>query len=186
MPSTSMPFGLRPVAHTSGAPIRVEELTIASGYAANIFEGTPVKIHTDGTINVAAAGDRMIGCFRGCKYTDSEGRPRVTNRWVSGTVSTDAVALVTRDPEIVYEIQGGALAVADIGTMADHTGVSGNSTTGLSSTTLDTVSASVEASFQVVGISKRPGNAASDTYTVVLVKIAEHQDRAVADAAQAF
>lgn len=186
MPSTSAAFGLRPVNHTSGAPVRVEEMTIASGYASAIYEGTPVKIGTNGTIEVAAAGDRLIGCFRGVKYTDADGRPKITNRWTASTVASDAVAIVTRDPEIIYEIEGGSIAVADIGTMADHSGVSGDSTTGISSTTLGTVSAATEAQYQVVGISRRPGNAASDTYTLVYVKIAEHQDRAIADAAQAF
>jgi hypothetical protein len=189
MPSTSAPFGLRPVNHVSGAPVRLEEMTIASAYASNIFEGTPVKIGTDGTIQVAAAGDRLIGSFRGCEYTTSDGRRVVTNRWVASTAlasGTTCIARVTRDPEIIYEIQGGSIALADIGTMADHSGVSGDSTTGLSSTILDTVSASVEAQYQVVGISKRPDNAAGDTYTLVYVKIAEHQDRAIADAAQAF
>ena len=185
MPSTSAPFGLKPVNHTSGAPIRVEEMTILSTYNTSIYQGSPVKIHTDGTINMAAAGDRMIGCFIGCEYT-SAGRRVISNYWPASTTATDIVARVTRDPEIIYEIQGGAIAVADIGTMADHSGTSGSTVTGLSSTILDTVSASTEASFQVVGISRRPGNAASDTYTLVYVKIAEHQDRAVADAAQAF
>ena len=185
MPSTSAPFGLKPVSHTSNAPIRVEEMTIASTYGTGLWEGSPVKIGTNGTIESAAAGDRMIGCFRGCEYT-SAGRRVISNQWPASTTATDIVARVTRDPEIIYEIEGPATAIADIGNMADHSGVSGNTTTGLSSTLLGTLSASTEAQYQVVGISRRPGNAPSDTYTIVYVKIAEHQDRAVADAAQAF
>lgn len=185
MPSTSAPFGLRPVSHASGAPIRVEEMTINSTYNTAIFEGTPVRIGTNGTIEVAAAGDRMIGSFRGCEYT-SGGRRIIDNKWPASTTATDIIARVTRDPEIIYEIEGPATAVADIGNMADHSGTSGNATTGLSSTVLGTLSATTEASFQVVGISRRPGNAPSDTFTIVYVKIAEHQDRAIADAAQAF
>ena len=185
MPSTSAPFGLKPVNHTSGAPVRIEEMTIATGYSTGLWEGSPVKIGTNGTIEMAAAGDRMIGSFRGCEYT-SGGRRIISNQWPASTTATEIIARVTRDPEIIYEVQGLVVALADIGTMADHTGVSGNTATGLSSTSLDSVSASAEASFQVVGLSRRPGNAASDTYTIVYVKIAEHQDRAVADAAQAF
>jgi len=186
MPSTSAPFGLKPVSHTSGAPVRVEEMTIITTYGTALYQGSPVKIGTNGTIESAAAGERMIGCFIGCEYTTTDGRRVISNQWPASQGGTDIIARVTRDPEIIYEIQGGTLAVADIGTMGDHSGVAGSAVTGLSTTILDTVSASTEASFQVVGISRRPGNTAGDTYTIALVKIAEHQDRAVADGAQAF
>ncbi len=189
MPSTSTPFGLKPISHVSGAPVRFEEMTIASTYGTSLYEGSPVKIGTNGTIESAAAGDRMIGSFKGCEYTTSDGRRVVSNRWpasqalLSGTV---CIARVTRDPETIYEIEAGSVAVADIGNMADHTGVSGSDITGLSTTKLDTLSATTEATYQVVGISRQPGNAAGDTYTRVLVKIAEHQDRPAPDSAQAF
>ena len=187
MSSTAAPYGLRPVAHATGGEIRIDEYTIASSYGANIFQGSPVKIHTDGTVNIAAAGDRMVGCFLGCEYT-AAGRRVISNFWPTGTVAADAIARITTDPEIIYQIQcAGAVALADIGGMADHSGTSGSTVTGMSTTALAaSPSATTEASFQVIGISRQPDNAPGDANTDVLVKIVEHQFRAVADAAQAF
>jgi hypothetical protein len=188
MSSVAAPFGLQAVSHESGAPIRLQEYSIASGYAANIFQGSPVKIHTDGTIQVAAAGDRLVGVFVGCEYTDTTtGDRRVQNRWPTGTVSPDAVARVITDPDVVYRIQSvGSVPLADIGNMADHSGVSGNTVTGISTTALDTQSATVESQYQIIGFDRGSNNAAGDAFTIVLVKIAEHQFRALPDAAQAF
>lgn len=185
MASTAAPYGLRPVSHPSGAPIRIDEYTIASTYASSIYQGSPVKIHTDGTINIAAAGDRMVGCFIGCEYT-SGGRRVISNYWPASTTATDIIARVTTDPDIVYEIQANAaIAVADIGTMADHTGTSGSTVTGQSTTALDTVSTSTEATYLVIGISRAATNAAGDAKTDVYVKIAEHQWRAAPDSSMA-
>lgn len=187
MSSTAAPYGLVPVKHATGGEIRIEEYTIASTYGTSIFQGTPVKIHTDGTVNVAAAGDRMVGVFLGCEYT-SAGRRVISNTWPASTVSTDAIARITTDPEIVYQIQcAGSVAVTDIGGMQDISGTSGSSVTGVSTTALAaSPSATTEAQLQIIGIAPLPNNAAGDAYTDVYVKIAEHQFRAVADAAQAF
>jgi hypothetical protein len=187
MASVAAPYGLLPVKHATGGQIRIDEYTITSEYAASIFQGSPVKIHTDGTVRIAAAGDRMVGCFVGCEYT-SAGRRVISNTWPANTVATDIVARITTDPEIVYQMQcAGAVDVADIGGMADHSGTSGSAVTGVSSTALAaSPSATTEASFQIIGIAPLPGNAAGDAKTDVYVKLVEHQFRAVADAAQAF
>lgn len=187
MSATSSPFGLQPVYRRSGGDVRPVERPILSTYNTSIYQYTPVKIHTDGTINVAAAGDRMVGSFLGVSWTDADGKRRISNRWVAGTTGTDIVALVTEDPDIVYRIQAGApVAVGDVGNMADHSGTSGNSVTGYSTTALGTLSASTEATYQVLGIDQSPDNAAGDAYTIVQVVIAEHQFRPMPDSSQAF
>lgn len=176
MSATSAPFGLRPSHHNSGQ-IRPVAGVIITGYATNIYQGAPCKIGTSGGIELAAAGDRSVGSFQGVEYTDSEGRRRVSNRWVASTAATEIVAYYTRDPQIVYEIQANAtLAVGDIGKEYDwDTATNGNSTTGLSSVALDVSSSAANAGLQLLGVAPGPDNAFGDTYPIALVRIAEHQ-----------
>lgn len=191
MPSTSGPFGLRPSYHPSGQ-IRAKAMTIASAYSSNIFQGSPVAIHTDGTIILAAAGSSAVGSFKGVEYTDTDGRRRVSNKWPASTSATQIVAYVYVDPAIVYEVQGDgtgtAPQVTNIGNHYDWTtngSSNGNTTTGLSSvgaavSTL--VTGSGTAGLRVVGLAPNPDNAWGDTYPNLLVEIAEHQTVAVVNA----
>lgn len=175
MSSTSAPFGLRAVQHASGF-VRPVAMTILSAYATAIYENQPVKIHTDGTIQAAAVGDRFIGTFYGVEYTDSEGRRRTTNRWVAGTVATDIVAYVSRDPSIVYEIQSNAaLNLLNIGEQYDFTAIAANAAIGISQQMLDVASTAANAGMRLIGITPGPDNAFGDTYVIAQVQIAEHQ-----------
>ena len=178
MSATSQPFGLRPVYSPSGV-VRPVAMSIITGYGSNILQNQPVKIGTNGTIEAAAIGDRFVGTFQGVEFTDSEGRRRVSNRWVSGTSATDIIAYVTVDPSIVYEIQSSAtIAVSDIGSQADFTTITAGSTvTGLSQLMLDaaTLTAAGSASLKILNASPGPDNAFGDTYVILQVQIAEHQ-----------
>lgn len=184
MSTTSQPFGLRPAYSPSGV-VRPTAYAIATGYSSNILQNQPVKIGTDGNIQAAAIGDRFIGTFQGVEFTDSDGRRRVSNKWTASTAATDIVAYVTLDPTIVYEIQAnGSIAVTDIGKQADFTTITAGSTvTGLSALMLDTATLtdSGNASLRIIDIAPGPDNAFGDSYTVVQVQIAEHQN--VADRA---
>lgn len=184
MSTTSQPFGLRPAYSPSGV-VRPTAYAIATGYASNILQNQPVKIGTDGNIQAAAIGDRFIGTFQGVEFTDSDGRRRVSNKWTASTAATDIVAYVTLDPTIVYEIQAnGSIAVTDIGKQADFTTITAGSTvTGLSALMLDTATLTDtgNASLRIIDIAPGPDNAFGDSYTVVQVQIAEHQN--VADRA---
>ena len=51
MSSTSAPYGFRPSFHNSGQ-IRPKAYTITSTYAASIFSGDPVKLTSDGVIQL--------------------------------------------------------------------------------------------------------------------------------------
>lgn len=184
MSTISQPFGLRPSYSPSGV-VRPTAYSIATGYSANIRQNQPVKIGTDGTIQAAAIGDRFIGTFQGVEFTDSDGRRRVSNKWTASTAATDIIAYVTLDPSIVYEIQAnGSIAVTDIGKQADFTTITAGSTvTGLSALMLDTATLtdSGNASLRIIDLAPGPDNAFGDSYTVVQVQIAEHQN--VADRA---
>jgi hypothetical protein len=180
MSSTSEPFGLQPAYSPSGT-IRPTAYTITSGYDTAIYQNQPVKIVPsstgEGTIAAASVNDRFIGTFMGVQYTDTNGRPQYSNKWVANTTGTNIVAYVTLDPSIVYNIQSNAaLTVADIGKQYDFTAVSANATVGISTQMLDVASVANNAAFRVIGLTPGPDNAWGDTYVVVQVQIAEHQN----------
>jgi hypothetical protein len=183
MTTTAQPYGLRPSSHPSGV-IRPVAYTIASGYAANIFQNQPVRIapatsggQTEGTIVAAATGEAFVGTFQGVEFTDSDGRYRVSNKWTASTSATTITAYVTTDPAIVYEVQTNANVVAaDIGKQYDFANTtSGNSITGLSSASLDVASAAANASVRLIGLSTAVEDTATDAYLTVEVQISEHQ-----------
>lgn len=179
MTATATPFGLRAAYHPSGV-IRHEMLPIASGYNTNLFEGCPVAILADGTLGIAAAGARACGCFLGVRFVDTDGRPKISNRWVANATGTDIVAYFTRDPDIVYEIQADAsLAQLNLGNQYDWTtATTGNTTTGLSTVALGVSTVAANAGLQVVGFNLDPDNLPGDAFPIVQVRISEHQLRA--------
>ena len=187
MSSVNAPFGLRP-SFKSGGIVASTPLqnTIASAYAVNIYQGAPVKIGANGTLELAAVGERFVGSFAGCYYIPTTGRPVWDNKWIASTVlaaGTTCFAYYTRDPQITYEIQAnGAMLQSTMGEQFDTTvATAGNATTGLSSVALDTASTAANAQLRVVGITPGPDNDWGDAFTVVQVQISEHQD--VADRA---
>ena len=113
-------YGFTPVKHLAGGTIRTVEYKILDAYAANLFTGDHVILHTDGTINVGSAtSSTNIGVFGGCKYTNTDGEIVYNRMWPTATVSTDAVAYVWDDPNILYQCQADqdstALLSTDIG-----------------------------------------------------------------------
>lgn len=189
MSATNAPFGFMAAKHPSGM-IRAREYTIASGYAANIFNGDPVKLVTAGTIQLGTSdGTRtgtvdnisLLGVFAGCSYVDSTGKPNFSSYWPTGQVATEIKAYVYDDPETFFLVQAdGSVAAAGIGDQADWTGFTapgGSTTTGRSLATLSStlVGAGQQGQFRIVEFDHSVDNAAGDTYTKVLVKIAEHQ-----------
>lgn len=177
MSSTATPFGLRPAYHYAGGQVRPVAGTWASGYAANVYENTPVTIATDGSIIVATtgAGNTITGVLQGVQYTDAAGRLVERNFWLSGTVGTNVVVWYTADPNIIYEIQGdGSVAQLNIGEQAAVNNIgNGSSTTGLSACTLNTSTLSSSTTNQVVviGLSPYIDNAWGDAFTVVQVRV---------------
>lgn len=88
----------------------VRQIPIASGYAQNIGYGDLVTYTTDGTIvrvdtssgAKAAFAAAPLGIFLGCNYTDPNLKYFVTKQyWPSGTVASDALAVICEDPDIV-------------------------------------------------------------------------------------
>lgn len=192
MSATNAPFGFIAAKHPSGM-VRAREYTIATGYAANIFLGDPVKLVTAGTIQLGTSdGTRtgtvdnisLLGVFAGCVYTDSTGKPNWSAYWPASTAATDIKAYVYDDPENTYVVQAdGSIAAAGIGDEADWSGFAapgGSTATGRSLATLSStlVGAGNQAQFRIVEFDHSVDNAAGDSFTKVLVQITEHQYKA--------
>lgn len=183
MSSVNAPFGLRPSYHPSGV-IRPVAATITTGYASNIYLGSPVGYIADGSIALAAAGGTGVagacGAFQGVEYQTTAVGPRVvSNMWPASIAAVNIVAYLTVDPAILYEIQAnGSVAQTAMGAQFDwstNDTNAGNTTTGISNVTLNTASGAANAGLQVMGINKGPDNDWGDTFTVVVVRLSEHQ-----------
>lgn len=180
MSATAAPFGIRPLYSPTGTVRPGPVGQIASGYATNIYQNSPVMYDANGFVTASAAGSRAIGVFQGVEFVDSEGRPRWSNRWLANTVlfaNTIARAYVTLDqPGIVYEVQGNApVPLTGIGQQYDWSALAGNDTTGLSSVSLNVASAAANAGLRVIGVVGYPDNDWGDLFTIVQVQFSEHQ-----------
>ena len=192
MSSTSAPFGFRPSFHNSGQ-MRPKAYTIASTYAANIFQGDPVKLTDNGVIQLGSSdgtrdgttdGIALLGVFAGCQYIDATGRPVVSSFWPTGTTATEIVAWVYDDPETLFDVQydnpsSGTTVQTAVGEECDWTVASpgGSTTTGLSNTKL-TVIQSTSGQFQITGFAYNVNDALTDAYVVATVRINEHHYKA--------
>jgi hypothetical protein len=187
MSSTSAPYGFRASYHNSGQ-IRPKAYTITSTYAASIFSGDPVKLTSDGVIQLASSdgtrtgttdGVTVLGIFAGCQYLDSTGKPSISPFWPSGTTGTEIVAWVYDDPETLFDVQyanpgtAGVTSVQTaVGAEADWRVASpgGSTSTGISSTFL-TVLQSTQGQFQITGFAYNINDSLTDAFVNVTVRI---------------
>lgn len=194
MSSLSAPFGFRPSYHNSGQ-MRPKAYTITTGLATNIFIGDPVKIASDGTIVLGTsdglrtgtiAGVKLLGIFAGVEYKDAQGKPTVSNFWPTGTSATGIVAYVYDDPETIYDVQltnpsSGTSIQTYVGAEFDWTfdSVGGSTSTGLSNAQITTAVGTGETGqFQITGFGYNIGDALTDPYVVVSVRLNEAQYKA--------
>lgn len=177
MSQTEAPFGLRPAYSPSGI-VRPGPLgSIVSAHPADIYQNEPVMINAGGFLVGAAPDSRAIGTFQGVEFDDTEGRHRVSNRWVANTVATNVRAYyIQAQDTVMYEIQANAaLSQAALGQQYDWTALTGSDITGLSSVALDVASAAANAGVRVLGLNPGPDNEIDDPFPIVLVQISEHQ-----------
>lgn len=176
MSSSSAPFGFQPIYHSSGY-VRPEAMTLPDNCTDTFLQYQPVKIAA-GVVVPAAIGDTFVGTFMGVEFTDSDGRRRVSNKWIANNIGTNIVVYITLDPYIVYQIQSNAAVnVDDIGEQFDFTTVTaGSTTTGLSAVMLDVSSSAANAQMRLIGITPGPDNNWGDNYVICQVEISEHQN----------
>lgn len=183
------PFGLRPVFFQSGRAVPTAYPGgITSGYAVDIFRGTPVYLDTNlatSQIRVAAAsGADFIGSFAGVEYTNSQGQRVYSPYWPASQAASEIVAYVYDDPMTVFEAQAvGSLAQTALGdqcnfsltsgyTVGAGSTVTGNSAAGLDPTP---VGAGSQGQVRIINKSFIVGNDWGDTYTRIWARIARHQ-----------
>jgi hypothetical protein len=86
---------------------------ITSGYAQNIGFGDLVALDSNGAIvrvdtasgAKAAFAIAPIGIFVGCSYTDANLKYKLYDQnWTSGTVASDAAAVIVDDPDAVFQV----------------------------------------------------------------------------------
>ena len=178
MANLDAPAGARPYRHLSGGVIRASEYKIASGTSSNIFTGDFVKLLATGYIDVASAGNRILGVFAGVKYTASDGEVVYKKYFPTGTTtlaSADVTAYVYDDPNITYRIQSaGSADFADIGNLADHVAGSGSTTTGQSGHEVSGTTGTGTAGLRILRLIDDPDNSAG-TNGELEVAIYEHE-----------
>ena len=130
-PTVSAPYGLKPVNLVGGRVFAgaTRQFPIASGYAANIFNGDVVKLINDGTIqkDTGTATATPVGVFVGCSYTSPAlGYQLFSQYYPTGTVASDIVAYVVDDPDALFKVAVTAAGTANIATVA-RTAVGNNS-----------------------------------------------------------
>lgn len=198
MSSTSAPFGFRPSFHNSGQ-MRPKAYTVDSGYAANIFQGDPVKLVNTGTVQLGTSdgtrsgttdGIKLLGVFAGCQYNDATGKPTISPFWPANTSATNIVVWVYDDPETLYDVQyanpgtpGTDSVQAAVGQECDWRVASpgGSTQTGLSNTYL-TATQSTSGQFQITGFAYDINDSLTDAYVQVTVRLNESQYKASVNA----
>lgn len=203
MANIDSPFGLKPVRYRSGAPYTgaVNPYFIPAGYGTALYIGDPVVItgtSNTASVDVPGAGHFEIGTMReinkvtaGDSNSDGERQTGVIVGFSAlpgdlnknyNPASTERVALVADNPDLVFEIQAdGAIPAASMGLNAifiyTH---SGSTTTGLSGVELDTTGTApaADASYQmrIVGAVNRLDNDTTLTHAKVLVMLNNHTE----------
>jgi len=187
MATTATPYGFKPLNHVGGTPYAgaVRHISIASGYALNIFYGSVVEIVATGTIEVTedqgTAGDPfpagIIGVFVGCTYTDPTSKNKTfSQHWPTGTVASDAMAYVVDDPNVLYMAQAdGAVTQAELGENCHFAAVqstsTGSTTTGNSTSDIDmsTIATTATFGFRIVDFVESPDSTVGDAFTDLII-----------------
>lgn len=183
MANTDAPLGFQPSHYRNGTPYngKTTPYKIADAYNTTIYTGDAVKAASTGVIQLAGAGDTVLGTFRGCEYRNSGGEVVFNKRWVASTSTFNAegaIAHVIDDKGVVYICQQDSdsrtPAQADVfenfDLISTHTG---SSVTGLSKMELDTsTGTTATAQFRCLGFVPAPNNEIG-AYAKVLVIVNE-------------
>jgi hypothetical protein len=176
MANVDRPNGLTPVKHINGSNWngQTNMYLVDSGDGTAIFIGDLVKlaggagaagtvvngVDVEGlpTVIQSAAGDTHVGVVVG--FLPNQDNLMTRHR----VASTNRIALVVDDPNVVFEIQeisgGTALTAAEVGLNANVVVGSGSATTGMSAAELSnsTEATTADLDLKIMGMSPRTGN----------------------------
>lgn len=184
MANTDAPRGAVPIKHLDGSPYNgaFTEYLIADTYNTTIYFGDFVKMTATGYVELAAAGNTILGVFQGCDYRDANGNVVFSKYWPASTStfnSEGAKARVIDAPDVIFEMQQDSdtntPAQADIGTNADFISThTGSTLTGLSKEEVDTSTCTTAtANLRILRFVPRADNEVGN-YAKVEVLINEH------------
>lgn len=212
MANVDSPFGFRPVRHRNGAPYNgaCEPMFINSGYnSGGMFIGDLVVKVAAGS-NTAVVSAPGAGSFPPGTLPAIQLAAVTSGTFASGVIvgfaanpdnltqkhnptSTERIAYVCTDPDIVYEIQAdGDLTETEIGLNATFIRThSGSTVTGLSGEEIDTGTTTSPAAdaalmLRIVGMVNRNDNDTTLTNQKALVVINMHSDLSTGDATGAL
>ena len=152
MANVDAPKGAWPIRHLAGGVIRNRSYPIASGYSTGMFSGDFVKLVAGGGIEQAAATERLLGVFAGCKFVNEQGEPKWSRIWPAGQVATEIVGYVYDDPMILFGIQSaGSILAADVGNLGDIVVAAGDVKTGTSAMEISGTTGTGAAQLRVLG-----------------------------------
>jgi hypothetical protein len=170
--------------------MRPKAYVITSAYAVSIFAGDPVKLTSDGVIQLGTSdgtrsgttdGITLLGVFGGVEYLDATGKPTISPFWPGGTTGTNITAWVYDDPEALFDVQyanpgtpGTDSVQTAVGAQCDFRVASpgGSTSTGISSTYLTAVQAT-SGQFQITGFAYLVTDSLTDAYVNVTVRLNE-------------
>jgi len=195
MANKDAPFGLKPIRHAHGAPYTGtgRPCYINASYGTALFIGDPVVKVAGGSntssitvpgigempagtmpsIEAASAGGPVFGVIQAFAAQPSDLETNYSK------ASTQGVAFVADDPDLIYEIQevsgGTALAATDVGLNASFVAGSGSTATGLSGYELNngTEASTSGLELKIISLSNKTDNAIGE-HAVWEVKINDH------------
>ena len=177
------PFGLKPIGKVGQNRDNqgLSEYDVAASATA-IYFNDPVKMKSDGTIEVAGAGGAILGSLGGIFFTDATtGKPTFANHLNASNTATDIVGFVSADPYQRFEIQtnnSSASQNTDIFNVADIVYAAGSSPDFVSQVELNdaTLANGSSATLQILGLSRDPSNNTVGAANVNwIVRINEHE-----------
>jgi len=157
MANPSAPFGFRPWTHGSGGtPGRLTEYPLSTAYATALYYGDLVLLSAGGDVNIAAAGNQVVGVFAGVNYYAADGSVVYKKHWTAATAEqtgSTIKALVYDDPQQLFLAQSaGSMTRADVGQFCDvDTSSGGSASTGISGQQTSATGGS-ETTFKIVDV----------------------------------
>ena len=181
MANQDSPFGLRAIGKIGQNRDNqgLAEFSIAASATA-IYGQDPVKAAATGTIEVAAAGDTLLGSLNGVFFTAADtSKPTFANHLNASNTATDIVGFVSSDPYERFEIQSDnttASTQTDVFMNYDITYAAGSSHDYLSGVELDdSTTSTASGQLRVVGVSKDiKNNDLTASHVNFVVMINEH------------
>ena len=176
-PTVDAPYGLKPINLIGGQPYAgsTRQITIASGYATNIFCGDVVKRVADGTLEKdtgtsTTATTGVIGVFMGCTYTDPGSNTKTFKQyWPASTAASDAKAYVVDDPDALFKVA-----------------VVSSSTTGNSKVAINGIATTLTLPMRIIDVVEETADS-DGNFTEVIVKWnAPYEDSNIAKGGHAY